>query len=747
MVIDGQGPVLYCCAEVNALETCGRYELVRRLAVGGMAEIYLARETGLAGFERLVIVKRILPNLAADTDFIDMFLDEARLAARLSHPNIVHIYELGEHEGTYFIAMEYVPGGDLHELLARRRGVLPPLDDSLHVVSEVCAGLQFAHALAGPDGTPLGVVHRDVTPKNVLLSVDGVVKVMDFGIAKARAKLSVTRPGDIKGTFSYMAPEQARGERVDRRADIYAVGTLLYRLMTGTPAYPQTGNALLAAVRAGQFVRPRKVNPELPPVIEDVILRAMSLEPKDRFATCGALRRDLGEAARSLGLHGDSESLAAMVRESFPSVPGATVPVEAPGALAVLAVPKGTAVETPVRQALAPAGPEESTGLLALDDLDVLEARPIEEAGGLDSPLEMDATDMVLVPRTPPPRVAMVDLIAPRSDPAARLPTLMDDDSVDEPPTNVVEYEVQGDDDPTRALQTPEAAAASAPPVGPAPAFVPAPVPPAPAAISPIPPAPPEPRVIIGPATPTATPFLRPSKKAPPSRSRRGTVLIAVAFFAGAVMIAAAITLAVMPGPPVGAAVAAPGAAPLDPPLGDVALPEIDPPLAEVGAPPLEGRLGDASALAPPPIEPLPEPVEEPPPIDLQPTKAAPPPADEPAREPPPSATPPHPREPATKVRDPEPRFGVRPSSRDEGAGEPSHTKERAAPATGFLTVWTTPYSKVYLGSKLLGTTPMAKREVPAGPHRLKLVNPELPQKVVPITVRPGEVTRVRERL
>jgi serine/threonine-protein kinase len=266
-------------------ERYGKYELLRRIAMGGMAEIFLARETGLAGFERLVIIKRVLPSLAEDIDFIDMFLDEARLAARLTHPNIVHIYELDEVDGTYYIAMEYVAGGDLHELLGRFYGELLPLGDSLFIIGEVCAGLQFAHALAASDGQLLGVVHRDVTPKNVLLSVDGVVKVVDFGIAKARARISVTRPGDIKGTFSYMAPEQARGERVDRRADIYAVGALTYRLLTGSPAYPQVGEGLLTAVRASQFVRPRRINPDLPPIIEDIILRAMALDPRDRFPT------------------------------------------------------------------------------------------------------------------------------------------------------------------------------------------------------------------------------------------------------------------------------------------------------------------------------------------------------------------------------------------------------------------------------------------------------------------------------
>lgn len=378
--------------------------------MGGMAEIFLARETGLAGFERLVIIKRVLPGLSEDMDFIDMFLDEARLAARLTHPNIVHIYELGEEKGAYYIAMEYVPGGDLHELVKRRQGRQLPLADALHIIGEVCGGLQFAHALAGPDGEPLGVVHRDVTPKNVLLSIDGVVKVMDFGIAKARAKLSVTRPGDIKGTFSYMAPEQARGERVDRRADIYAVGALTYRLVTGTPAYPQVGESLLSAVRASQFVRPRKINPDLPPAIEDIILRAMAPDPRDRYPTCGALRRDLAEVARQLEFRGDAETLSPIVREGFPNVPGVTAPIES-SSMAAPPEPKSTSVETPMREAMAIASPDEATGLVSFGD---------DEDGTVEefSPFEEDQTDMLLLPEDMQEAGALEDL---PNDPTAVL--------------------------------------------------------------------------------------------------------------------------------------------------------------------------------------------------------------------------------------------------------------------------------------------------------------------------------------
>jgi len=299
----------------------GKYELIGRIAVGGMAEIYLARELGLAGFERNVIVKRVLPELARDPSFVEMFLDEARLAARLAHPKVAHIYELGQDEGTYFLAMEYIPGCDLESLLAAQGGPLP-LAEALHVTCEMLEGLHYAHSLRASDGSPLNLVHRDVAPKNVLISIGGDVKIVDFGIAKARSRATVTAPGLVKGTFGYMSPEQASGHPVDHRTDVFATGATLYRLTTGHMPYRGELLELVDVVRSGGFRPPEEVRPDLPMEIRDVIVRAMASDADQRYATASAMRRDLVAAMRACDLQSDSDALGRLVGMLLPELPG-----------------------------------------------------------------------------------------------------------------------------------------------------------------------------------------------------------------------------------------------------------------------------------------------------------------------------------------------------------------------------------------------------------------------------------------
>ena len=295
----------------------GRYELLRRIALGGMAEIFMARETGLAGFQRHVVIKRVLPALGEDEGFVGLFLDEARLAARLTHPKIVHIYELGQDGGTYFVAMEYVPGCDLESLLSAAPGPLP-LAESLFVISEVLEGLHYAHGLTDAQGVPLGVVHRDVAPKNVLVSLGGAVKVVDFGIAKARTKASVTAPGLVMGTVSFMSPEQASGRPVDRRSDVFAAGAMLYRMLTGQNPYQGDGLELIAQVRSASFPPIADLAPDVPEPLARVAYRAMTASPEARYPTAAHMRRDVGNVQRSLGLESDSEALGDLVRERLP---------------------------------------------------------------------------------------------------------------------------------------------------------------------------------------------------------------------------------------------------------------------------------------------------------------------------------------------------------------------------------------------------------------------------------------------
>ncbi len=200
----------------------GKYKLVKLIASGGMAEVYLARQAGAAGFEKLVCLKRILPHLARDKQFVDMFLNEARLAAQLDHPNIVSIFDLGEANGNYFIAMEFIDGPSLravHKRAAERNELLP-IPEIVKIISMAAGGLQYAHDLTDAQGKPLGLVHRDISPDNILVHRNGSAKVVDFGIAKAANSSGATRTGTLKGKVAYMPPEQLRGEQLDRRTDV-----------------------------------------------------------------------------------------------------------------------------------------------------------------------------------------------------------------------------------------------------------------------------------------------------------------------------------------------------------------------------------------------------------------------------------------------------------------------------------------------------------------------------------------------
>jgi serine/threonine protein kinase len=214
----------------------GKYEILRHIATGGMAEIFLARATGIEGFEKLVVIKRILPHLAVEPEITKMFLDEARIAATLHHSNIVQVFDIGAVDGQYFLAMEFLEGEDVSRIRRATRvaRVALPLDHALNIVINACAGLHYAHERPGLDGKPLNIVHRDVSPQNVLVTYEGEVKLVDFGIAKASTRASAaTRVGTLKGKIRYMSPEQARSEPLDRRSDVFSTAIVLWELTTG----------------------------------------------------------------------------------------------------------------------------------------------------------------------------------------------------------------------------------------------------------------------------------------------------------------------------------------------------------------------------------------------------------------------------------------------------------------------------------------------------------------------------------
>lgn len=269
----------------------GHYELFDRFAVGDMAELYMGRAMGEEGFEKPVAIKRILPHLAADERFVHMLLTEARIHASLSHKNIVQIHDLGiSAEGEYFIVLEYVDGRDLGELLAVLRkssspdGLPKRLDDAvaLYILGELCEGVHCAHELRGPDGRPTGLVHRDISPDNVLLSYAGEVKLSDFGVAKRRTDNSLV--SSLKGNLAYMSPEQARGASLDRRSDIYSLGAVLFELLTGYPLRDSSNQAeTWRQVASGLVFSPQQRRPDLPPPLARLIADSLAPDPRDRF--------------------------------------------------------------------------------------------------------------------------------------------------------------------------------------------------------------------------------------------------------------------------------------------------------------------------------------------------------------------------------------------------------------------------------------------------------------------------------
>ncbi|HXM76692.1 MAG TPA: protein kinase, partial [Thermoanaerobaculia bacterium] len=275
----------------------GQYEILEKIAAGGMAELSKARLSGVEGFQKIVAIKKILPHLADNEEFITMFADEAKLAAQLNHPNIVHIFDLGKIAGGgYFIAMEYVDGRDLRALLQSAKDVGSPIPTPLavYVASKVAAALDYAHRRKDADGHDLNIVHRDVSPANILISYEGDIKLCDFGIAKAASKASETQSGALKGKVQYMSPEQAWGRPLDRRSDIFSLGCVLFEMLTEQKLFRgDTELSLLEKVRAARVVAPSTINPEVPKSLDAIVLKSLALEPEDRYSNASDLLRDL----------------------------------------------------------------------------------------------------------------------------------------------------------------------------------------------------------------------------------------------------------------------------------------------------------------------------------------------------------------------------------------------------------------------------------------------------------------------
>lgn len=320
----------------EALEEYGNYFLLEKIAVGGMAELFKAQQRGVQGFQKIVAIKRILPHFSDNEDFVTMFIDEAKLAAQLTHPNIVQIFDLGKAGSSYYIAMEYVNGRDLRTLLRKVRefGIPVPEQVAAFVVMKVASALDYAHRKRGFDDRELKLVHRDISPQNIILSTDGAVKLVDFGIAKAASKASHTVAGALKGKLLYMSPEQATGQPLDNRSDLYSLGLVLFELLTGERCFQADSElGVLEKVRLGRISDLAALNPNVSKEMTAIVNRALQKGVDHRYPSARFMERDLRDYLQRLGtplaehdvaeymhalLKGTRETLEALVTARFP---------------------------------------------------------------------------------------------------------------------------------------------------------------------------------------------------------------------------------------------------------------------------------------------------------------------------------------------------------------------------------------------------------------------------------------------
>ena len=294
-----------------------RYRVIERLASGGMAEVFLAESAGIEGFKKQVAIKRVLPHLSEKKRFIAMFLDEARLSASLSHSNVAQVFDIGVGDSAYFIVMEYVDGADLKAVIEfmRRENQRFPVESACFIAAKICEGLTYAHELRGTDGTDLQIVHRDMSPPNVLITKHGEIKIVDFGLAKATSQLEKSEAGIIKGKFSYLSPEAAQGLDVDARTDIFAVGIILWEMLSGRRLFlGDTDYGTVKLVQAAKIPSLHAENPAIPRELDAVLARALARDPAARYSSARDLGRDLTTLLYKLGRPVSAYDIAELVR-------------------------------------------------------------------------------------------------------------------------------------------------------------------------------------------------------------------------------------------------------------------------------------------------------------------------------------------------------------------------------------------------------------------------------------------------
>jgi serine/threonine protein kinase len=300
----------------------GRYGVIRHLASGGMAELYIARQESVGGFEKPVVLKILQPRYAQNPRVVTMFLDEARLAAKLNHPSIVHVYDVAEDEGLKYIAMEYIHGETISDIV--KRGLATdkylPLEHAIHIVSQAAAGLAYAHERRDPEGRVVKIVHRDVSPTNILVSYEGQTKIVDFGIARAQDEIR-EESGILPGKASYMSPEQVRGTGIDHRADIFALGIILYELTLCRRLYRGPAEAVMKRIVNDRIAPPTAIVRDYPPALELIVMRALEKRPQDRYQSADEMRADLEEFLDDSVMRSGNRRMALYMNELFATDP------------------------------------------------------------------------------------------------------------------------------------------------------------------------------------------------------------------------------------------------------------------------------------------------------------------------------------------------------------------------------------------------------------------------------------------
>lgn len=418
-------------------EQFAHLQLIRKIASGGMGEVWEARDKGPHGFSKRLAVKKILPHLTEDEAFIRMFLDEGRLVAQLDHPNICQIFRMGQVSDLYYMEMEFVEGVVLTDLIDRasRRGVPIPLEHCCQIAIGVCAGLDYAHTREDEEGRSLGIIHRDVSPPNVMLSSEGYIKILDFGIAKARSRFHKTQPGLLKGKLGYVSPEQVYGQEIDLRSDVFSVGVVLWEMITSRRMFHADEElSVLKMIGEGKYKPPSMFREGLPPEFEWVVMKALAVRREERFQSCGEMQQALEDFLFRSGLPGGTRRLAQFVRQlmsdkpidaSLPSTPTAGSVSVAP---ALQTMPSMKMPNTPSNPPTISKAPPTDTPLrerkanrfqvLATDDeREILDAvKMILTSGGYDVELANDGLEAVEKVKARPYDVCLLDLDMPRLD-------------------------------------------------------------------------------------------------------------------------------------------------------------------------------------------------------------------------------------------------------------------------------------------------------------------------------------------